>query len=59
MFLFKNCDVQIQRAIGLITVINSHTFLKLKKEFKEFPLWLMETNPTRNHEVAGSIPGLA
>ena len=27
----------------------------------EFPLWHSEwlMNPTRNHEVAGSIPGLA
>ena len=24
----------------------------------EFPLWCMETNPTRNHEVVGLIPGL-
>ena len=23
-----------------------------------FPLWQSKTNPTRNHEVAGSIPGL-
>ena len=25
----------------------------------EFPRGAVETNPTRNHEVAGSIPGLA
>ena len=25
----------------------------------EFPLWLRGKNLTRNHEVAGSIPGLA
>ena len=34
--------------------------LVLKKECIEVPMvaqWL--TNPTRNHEVAGSIPGLA
>ena len=29
------------------------------EEFKEeFLRWRRETNPTRNHEVAGSIPGL-
>ena len=26
---------------------------------KEFPSWRSRTNPTRNHEVAGSSPGLA
>ena len=26
---------------------------------KEFPSWSAETNPTRNPEGAGSIPGLA
>ena len=29
------------------------------RDLLEFPLWRGETNPTRNHEVAGSIPGLA
>ena len=28
------------------------------KEYKEFPLGAAETNPTRNHEVVGLIPGL-
>ena len=27
--------------------------------FQEFPSCAAEMNPTRNHEVAGSIPGLA
>ena len=38
-------------------IIPIHTFLKLV--FSGVPVvaqWL--TNPTRNHEVAGSIPGL-
>ena len=26
---------------------------------REFPSCPVETNPTRNHEVVGSIPGLA
>ena len=30
---------------------------ELIKKSEEFLLWLM--NPTRSHEVAGSIPGLA
>ena len=29
------------------------------KRQKEFPSWHGGMNPTRNHEVAGSIPGLA
>ena len=36
------------------------SIIQLKKEMKEVPIvaqWL--TNPTRNHRVAGSIPGLA
>ena len=28
-------------------------------EVHEFPLWQWLTNPTTNHEAAGSIPGLA
>ena len=32
--------------------------LQLKKNVREFPLWHSGNNPTRNHEVAGWIPGL-
>ena len=32
---------------------------QVTKGKQEFPLCAAETNPTRNHEVAGSIPGLA
>ena len=28
------------------------------KQNQEFPSWAGEMNPTRNHEVVGSIPGL-
>ena len=31
----------------------------LKGNFQEFPCGAAETNPTRNYEVSGSIPGLA
>jgi len=31
----------------------------LKSVVSEFPSWCMETNPMRNHEVLGSLPGLA
>ena len=30
----------------------------LKKEDRSFRHGAVETNPTRNHEVAGAIPGL-
>ena len=30
-----------------------------KTKILEFPLWLSGTTLTRNHEVAGSVPGLA
>ena len=30
-----------------------------KNDTLRFPSWLRLTNPTKNHEVAGSIPGLA
>ena len=31
-----------------------------KNKIEEFPSWLSDlTNPTRNHEVVGSIPGVA
>ena len=33
-------------------------FVIKKKLNEEFPSLRTETNPTRNHEVAGSIPGL-
>ena len=40
---------------------HSHTIFKLKKldEMGSFRHGSGEMNPTRNHEVAGSIPGLA
>ena len=31
----------------------------LKFLYRKFPSWHSGMNPTRNHEVAGSIPGLA
>ena len=31
---------------------------QLKTAASEFPSWHAEMNPNRNHEVAGSIPGL-
>ena len=43
--------------------INHHSSASLKRVFRNHPLsfvvaqWLM--NPTRNHEVVGSVPGLA
>jgi len=36
------------------TVINTH----IKKKKQEFPSWLSRNKSNRNHEVAGSIPGL-
>ena len=39
------------------SVFSGEAVLKLK--VSEFPLWTAETNLTRNHEVAGLIPGLA
>ena len=33
--------------------------LNVKTLLGEFPSWSSGNNPTRNHEVAGSIPGLA
>ena len=37
----------------------NYTFLSLKLAFiLEFPSWHSGNNPTRNHEVAGLIPGL-
>ena len=38
-------------------VRNQHFFTKIKKVGVPVVQWL--TNPTRNHEVVGSIPGLA
>ena len=40
-------------------VWNSKRSGYLKKHPRSFCCGAMETNPTRNHEVAGSIPGLA
>ena len=42
--------------------VNIHTCMVLSLQTclkSEFPCGTAETNPTRNHEVAGSIPGLA
>ena len=33
--------------------------LKFKNRQLEFPLWRSGNNPSRNHKVAGWIPGLA
>ena len=38
--------------------IENKTFGYQKGKGTEFPSWHSETNPTRNHEVVGSIPGL-
>ena len=39
-------------------MVNAHYLLKLEKEgVPVVEQWVM--NPTRNHEVAGSVPGLA
>ena len=43
-----------------VTMVQAVSLLPLKiKIFQEFRSGAVETNPTRNHEVSGSIPGLA
>ena len=51
---FKLCIITLN--INGLWVGKHNIFLK-KTQCREFLSWL--TNPTRNHEVGGSIPGLA
>ena len=41
------------------TIFTSQTQKNNKMKVSEFPSWCSGNNPTRNHEVVGSIPGLA
>ena len=38
---------------------NEPIYMRKKTEMEEFLLWHSVMNPTRNHKVVGSIPGLA
>ncbi len=51
------CTAEIDRTTQINYNRFNKNFLKTKKW--EFPCGSVETNPTSNHEDAGSIPGLA
>ena len=63
--------VQLKHNVGLsliimyykmklnLKLILEHALKKKKYVTRSFRRGAAETNPTRNHEVAGSIPGLA
>ena len=56
-FRTNNQEVLI-RENSDFAVIEATVLNKIKNKYRSSHLGAAETNPTRNHEVAGSIPGL-